>query len=475
MAWRRASFGGLVAAVLLSLLRIAAIPAGAAGIDTWRGGGGDSNWADGANWLGGAPPSSGDALVFPASPYTATDNDLVGYSFSGVTFSASGYDISGNAFTLTGPLVVSAAVTSGQDEIDPAVTLTGSGIVSVLSGGATLELTAPPSGALTKTGDGTLDAEGLDADTWPVTVKGGVLTGCGGGGSSASPIIVKAGASYVAGSAGTSYPLITCPRPLTLNGTGYEGQGALDVLQNVELDTLTLGSDSLIEGSTSSSTYWFGTVTIGSHTLTVADRDDTMAGGIRGTGTLVANSSTETLVEGSGSLGAAVVETRLGLAIRTATVTVDPGAVLWTVSTITSLSVPTTGSLWPCDLPVDIPPTAPGTPTVTKVTNSLTLPSGASYTAELGVGTAAGNDSLKVTEGTLDIAGATLAIDTTGAACDGYPVETQVGDRYTILSVPGGIAGTFAGLSGGSVISGDDGGVFRIAYHPTSVVLTRVS
>jgi len=458
----------------LSLLSIAVVPVRAAASATWSGGGGDGSWSDGANWVGGSPPASGDALVFPPSSHTSTTNDLTGYSFSGMTFSAAGYEIAGDAFTLTGPLVVSAAVTSGQDEIDPPVTLTGPGTVSVVTGGATLDLKAPPAGALVKTGAGSLDAEGLDADTSPVTVRGGVLTGCGGGGSSTSPIVVKAGASYVAGSA-ASQDLISCPRPLTLNGSGYQGEGALEALTGVVLGSLTLGSDALIAGSTSSeSTYWSGTVAIGSHTLTVADRDDTMAGGISGRGTLVVDTATETLVEGTGTLGAAVVETRLGLAVPTSKVTVDPGALLWTVSRITSLAVSPAAGLWPCDVPPDIPPTAPGPPTVTHLTNSLTLPAGATYTAALGVGTAAGNDSLRVTGGALDISGATLSVDTAGS-CDGYPVPTQVGDRYTILSALGGVSGTFQGLPNGSLISGDSGGVFRIAYQASSVVLTRVS
>jgi hypothetical protein len=457
--------GPLVASAIVTL-----VPA----TDTWRGGGGNSDWSNAANWASNTVPGTGDKLVFPASTNLISDDDLSGDTFSGMTFTAAGYDIGGDGFTLSGPLAVTAAVTAGQDEIDPQVTFAAGGRVSVATGGVVLDLAATPMGALVKTGDGTLDAQGLNPDTSPITVRAGILTGCGNGSSSTSPITVDAGASYLTGSPGSPDYLIDCGRPLVVNGTGYQGEGAIDVLQHVNFGALTLGSNATIGGlaTDASSSYWVGAVAIRGHTLTSAGFTNTFAGSISGSGAILQDAANITLVEGTGSVRSAVADSgMLGLAVPVTTVTVGGTGVLYTASSISRLSVSASAQLWPCDEPATAPP-GPGSPTVTTVAHSLRLPPGTTFVAQLGVGSAAGNDSLTVTSGLMTISGASLVVAAPGA-CDGFGNATQPGDSYTVLTAPGGLVGTFAGLPDGAVLTGEDGNPYRVTYTATSVVLTR--
>jgi hypothetical protein len=420
-------------------------------------------------------PATGDRLVFPVSTNLVSDDDLPGYTFSEISFTAAGYDIGGDAFTLSGPLAVTNAVTSGEDEIGPQVTFAGGGRVSVATGGVVLDLVATPVGAFTKTGSGTLAAQGLNAGTSPITVRTGILTGCGSGTSSTSPITVDAGASYLAGSPDSSGNVISCLRPLVVNGRGYQGDGAIDVVQHVNFGDLTLGADATIGGTATSpsSSYWLGAVAIHGHTLTSAGDTNTFAGSVSGSGTILQEASDITLVEGTGSVGSVVADSgMMGLSIPVTTVTVGGAGVLYTASAISRLSVSASAQLWPCDEPTTVPPTGPDIPTVTSVGHSLRLPAGTTFVAQLGVGSAAGNDSLRVTSGSITISQASLEVAVPGA-CDGAGVATQPGDSYPVLTAPGGLVGTFAGLPDGAVLTGEDGNSYRVTYTATSVVLIR--
>jgi hypothetical protein len=286
---------------------------------------------------------------------------------------------------------------------------------------------------------------------------------------------VDAGASYLAGSPDSSDGLIGCGRPLVVNGTGYQDMGAVDAVQHVDFGALTLGSDATIGGTPAgtSNSYWLGAVAIRGHTLTSAGFTNTFAGSISGSGTILQDAANITLVQGTGSVRSAVADSgMLGLAVPVTTVTVGGTGVLYTASSISRLSVSASAQLWPCDVPPTVPPSGPATPTVTAVGHSLRLPTGTTFVAQLGVGSAAGNDSLTVTSGLMTIGGASLAVAAPGA-CDGSDIATQPGDSYTVLTAPGGLMGTFAGLPDGAVLTGEDGNPYRVTYTATSVVLTR--
>lgn len=109
-----------VAALLLgSVLLGAAQTARAATTRTWTGNGATNNWSDAGNWNSGAPVA-GDSLVFPASANrkTNTNNLASNTAFDTITFNGGGYDISGNAISLTNQLTNQP---NGDNEIHLAI------------------------------------------------------------------------------------------------------------------------------------------------------------------------------------------------------------------------------------------------------------------------------------------------------------------------------------------------------------------
>lgn len=97
--------------VLLSWLAVCAIglamfgaerPASALPAWTWTGNGASNLWSDAANWNPGVPPP-GATLEFPvtANRKTNVNNLAANTAFDTITFNGSGYDISGNAVSLT--------------------------------------------------------------------------------------------------------------------------------------------------------------------------------------------------------------------------------------------------------------------------------------------------------------------------------------------------------------------------------------
>jgi len=68
---------------------------------TWSGGGTNGNWSTAANW--DSLPANGDNLIFSGTTGQNNTNDLL-TSVGDVTFSTSGWAISGNLITLTGDL-----------------------------------------------------------------------------------------------------------------------------------------------------------------------------------------------------------------------------------------------------------------------------------------------------------------------------------------------------------------------------------
>jgi autotransporter-associated beta strand protein len=93
-------------------------------VDFWRGNGaGSNNWSAASNWSGGVP-ANGAILNFGAIPNggsKSSNNDLVGRTFQTIEFSDNGYQLKGNAISLTGG--VSAAGSTGTNEIDLNLTL----------------------------------------------------------------------------------------------------------------------------------------------------------------------------------------------------------------------------------------------------------------------------------------------------------------------------------------------------------------
>lgn len=103
-----------------ALLLIAATASAAT--KTWSGAV-DNRWSVGGNWVGGAAPVNGDALVFQG-PHTNLVNDIAGVlAVQSMTFiSGQDYDLTGNAITLAGGLTATCCGT-GFLTIDLPITL----------------------------------------------------------------------------------------------------------------------------------------------------------------------------------------------------------------------------------------------------------------------------------------------------------------------------------------------------------------
>src|SRR5271155_2843321 len=72
---------------------------------SWSGGGGvNANWNDSANWGFAGTPTNGDTVIFPGGAANLVNsNNIAGLTLDNIIFAGTsgGYDIRGNAFTLT--------------------------------------------------------------------------------------------------------------------------------------------------------------------------------------------------------------------------------------------------------------------------------------------------------------------------------------------------------------------------------------
>ncbi len=148
-------------------------------VQTWTGAV-DSLWSTNGNWDTNTAPVGGDDLVFPsgAANLSNTNDIAAGTSFDAISFEASGYDIGGNAITLTNG-ITSTYSDSGTSTLGLDIALTADETIDVADGG-TLDLSGAISGlgyGVNKTGGGTLEFTGGSANTYnnPTNVNAGTL------------------------------------------------------------------------------------------------------------------------------------------------------------------------------------------------------------------------------------------------------------------------------------------------------------
>lgn len=222
----------------------------------WDGGGADNNWMTAANWDNNTAPPAGDFLIFPtgvpADSRANTNNFPAGTAFASIELRGNGYIIGGNQLALgTGGLLV----TTGAHTLNAFLLLGGVRTFNVALR-ATLRVNGvlSGSGGLTKLGAGnlTLGGTGVNSYTGATNVNAGVLN------------IRKASAL---GSVGTGTTVATGAalqleggvafntEPLTLNGAGIGGSGALlsFVGNNTWQGNITLASASTIGSLTNES------------------------------------------------------------------------------------------------------------------------------------------------------------------------------------------------------------------------------
>jgi hypothetical protein len=148
-AWRRRSASPCVRA-LESRLQPA--------VHTWTGAS-SALWSNPGNWLGGTPASDSQAaLVFPSGVANLTNtNDLTGRSLSSVSFSGSGYTITGNAVQLLSAGSIATSNPTGANEIDLAFALLSTATLHSATASTTLTL----GGALSGTADVAVSGSGV--------------------------------------------------------------------------------------------------------------------------------------------------------------------------------------------------------------------------------------------------------------------------------------------------------------------------
>ena len=103
----------------------------------WDGAGNNNNWSNPANWEGGVAPTAGYQLVFAGNTRQSTVNDFpAGTLFDEITFTSSGFTLSGNGVTLNPQDGTAINDIGSQDTIALPITLDTDCTFEVTGGGA---------------------------------------------------------------------------------------------------------------------------------------------------------------------------------------------------------------------------------------------------------------------------------------------------------------------------------------------------
>jgi len=181
-------------------------PAAMAATLTWDGGGADSNWSTGANWVGdpASGPGYGDSLIFSGGVRTSNNNDLISGSINSITFDAmaSAFSLDGSFIRIDNGAITNLASRShsiGMWGLDlrntivvsnvaggsltfhglrfngATVTFDGAG-ATLVDNNITFGISSLGPGALLKQGTGSLRLTGNNTGIGSVTVSAGLLT-----------------------------------------------------------------------------------------------------------------------------------------------------------------------------------------------------------------------------------------------------------------------------------------------------------
>jgi autotransporter-associated beta strand protein len=149
-----------------------------AAVLSWSGGGADANWNNSANWGFAGTPANGDTLIFSASqPKLLNTNNIAGLTLNQIRFvgPGGGYDIRGNAFTLTNNL--EATNSSGANTIENDIVLAPVNQIIDVTNSLTLSGVLSGSSGIIKNGLGTLVLSGPNSNIYggTTTVNAGGL------------------------------------------------------------------------------------------------------------------------------------------------------------------------------------------------------------------------------------------------------------------------------------------------------------
>ncbi|MGA3144659.1 MAG: autotransporter-associated beta strand repeat-containing protein [Verrucomicrobiota bacterium] len=256
---------------------------------SWSGGGANAYWNNSVNWGFAGIPANGDTVIFPASqPNLLNTNNIAGLTLNQIRFvgAGGGYDIRGNAFTLTNSIM--ATNTAGANIIENSITLATANVLMVVSNGVSLTLDGTLSGSVgvNKAGLGTLTYQGPVSNPYTGTtlVSGGTLQlNVGGVSAFEGPLVIGDGT-------GTGSPMVqdlqsvelenTGPITINLNGTLNLNNFSENYNINPSLTlsggtietgtgTLTLSANSTITSTNGYDSFIYGNLNTGTGTLTL--------------------------------------------------------------------------------------------------------------------------------------------------------------------------------------------------------------
>jgi autotransporter-associated beta strand protein len=251
---------------------------------SWSGGGGaNAYWNNSANWGFAGIPANGDTVVFPASqPDLLNTNNIAGLTLNQIRFvgAGGGYDIRGDAFTLTNSII--ATNTTGANIIENNITLATADVMMVVSNGVNLTLDGTLSGSVgvNKAGLGTLtyqNATGNNIYTGNTLVSGGTLQlNVYGATAISGPLEIGDGT-------GASSPMVQDLQteemygtgPITINLNGTLNLNNFNEPYNIN-PSLTLSGGTIETGT--------GTLTLSANTTITITNDDSYINGNLNTG-----------------------------------------------------------------------------------------------------------------------------------------------------------------------------------------------
>ncbi|MBJ58729.1 hypothetical protein CMN24_03335 [Candidatus Saccharibacteria bacterium] len=453
---------------------------------TWDGSAGDNNFSTGANWSTGSAPTNGDVINFDISALSAhatLNNDISNLSLAGINVTGAAndynsYTITGNAFTLTGPVTNNVAYDdyaitfniNNNITLRANVAMTGvfsfGGTINTagynLSIGATTSACGTMINRLSGSGDVTLNAtqyggytlSDSPAYTGSVTVNSGTLVAVDPAALNTAEGVQVTGSGKLSLYSGANS---TWTVPMTLGGSGWiaaqhgstgfcSGGSDPDVYTATLSGPVTLTSNFLYNGSDNLTIT--GTYTSNGHTFTVN------------------SGATGTLTTPDGSEEAGAVETNIDGDQPTTHTNVVYRETATLNGTRDSISVASGGTLKGTGSVNDLyndgvvaPGNSPGTLNVLETYSG----SGALEIEILNKDT---YDQLRVGE---NYTGGSNAVSLYSGATlnlvmfDGWSVNN--GDQFTIIDNRSStaVSGTFEGLAEGQQFS-IDGITFNITY-----------
>ncbi len=389
-----------------------------AGTFVWNGEGGNGNWNNAGNWVGGVAPagSGNENLIFQGLNQLATTNNYpAGTGFGNITISTTGLTVANSSarFVLNGSLIA----TTGTNSLSGPFTVTGARSVQVASG-ATLTLVsviddnATNTGALIFDGAGTVNIWGANtfaagvtlasgtinlpiSSTGTVTngplgkgtltITGGVL-GCGGTVSIANAVVLNG--DFVAGMVSTGDMTLsgsvsmlkdititmifynqafshnlTFSGPVALNHNLILTGGGTGTFQCTTGTTTISGNPVITNNRTAGTTQFTGPITLGSNVTFAGTRTQTVSGAIGDGGgvySVTCNSTSQLTLSGSNSYSGGTILQSGTLALGhnsgagTGPLTINAGKIRSDTAARTLANLATINGSFTCDNNLDL-------------------------------------------------------------------------------------------------------------------------